>query len=74
VSDKCDIHDPCEGGSLHIARRDANGCAQFQDGSWLTKASWVCRLDHPVPPDAIEGPWFKAYLEAAFEANRRREW
>jgi hypothetical protein len=50
VSERCDIkkHGPtCEGSALHIRARDAKGCAQFQDGSWFTKARFVCWAEHP---------------------------
>ena len=71
MSERCDIpeHGPsCEGPHLHIRARDANGCAQFQDGSWITKDRGACRLDHPrgSAPDYGQGERYRDWLETSF--------
>jgi hypothetical protein len=68
MSERCGDpeHGPtCEGGSLHIARRDAKGCAQLQDGSWITKMAFVCPGPHPEPehPSWSEAELFRAMLD-----------
>lgn len=48
VGCQIESHGPtCEAHGMHIRARDAKGCAQFQDGSWITKASFVCHGPHP---------------------------
>ena len=70
--DPCDKgHDLCESAGLHIRGRCKNGCAQFQDGSWLNKN--VCWEEHPgLPAGMGDGAAVQIWLEGTFADNRRR--
>lgn len=66
VEVRCDQgHEVCEGGGLHLVRRDPKGCAQRQDGSWITRD--VCPGPHPEPP---QPPVTRAWLDT--EAARAK--
>jgi len=75
MRERCDIkgHGPtCEGGSLHIRARDAKGCAQLQDGSWITKNYSVCPGPHRrgKAPAYGEGEAIQDWLDAEFARLR----
>lgn len=65
---RIESHGPtCEGGGLHIRSRHKNGCAQFQDGSWMPVLT--CWEDHGDKRSGQAGQ-LRRRLDEAFDRNR----